>query len=318
MLDVVLLTEFEDELLPVSAETVTGVPVMLTEHRARLWSLVLESQSIPGRLVHDQGNWLIYVSPDNYDRAVEQLRLFVAENRNWPPPLPEPHSLIENTLSTLSILVLIAVFHNITRLDVTFPGQISTDWMDLGCVDVAKVFAGEWWRLLTALTLHANEAHLFSNLVIGGIVAVNLCRDLGSGLSWCLIVGSGVFGNLLNCILQPPDHRSVGASTAVFGTIGIFTAVSMLRSRSHFLKQKLLLPMAAAASLLVMLGTEGVETDLGAHLFGLASGMALGLAAESLVMRFGRPGWKLNAVLDIACILMVIVSWRAAIQAYST
>ena len=61
-------------------------------------------------------------------------------------------------------------------------------------------------------------------------IIVSLCRELGSGLAWSLLLGSGVLGNLANACLQLPDHRSVGASTVVFGAVGILAALNLLRN----------------------------------------------------------------------------------------
>jgi rhomboid protease GluP len=245
--------------------------------------------------------------------AIHELRLFEEENCDWPPPHSPPHPLAENTLATLSVLLLLATFHNITRLDLAPSGGFHPDWVALGNASPALILDGQWWRLVTALTLHANALHLISNLAIGGIIIVCLCRELGSGLSWSLILGSGVLGNLLNSLVQAPDHHSIGSSTAVFGTVGILAAVSMLRSRSHYRKRRLLLPTAASLALLALLGTEGNHTDLGAHLFGFVSGIGLGLGAEYLVARNGRPGPRLNALLALAGILVVIWSWWEAL-----
>ena len=86
-------------------------------------------------------------------------------------------------------------------------------------------------RLVTALTLHADWQHLLGNLLIGGIFISRLCRDLRSGPAWLLLLASGALGNLANAWLQNPAHRAVGASTAIFGAVGMLATISMVRSR---------------------------------------------------------------------------------------
>ena len=100
------------------------------------------------------------------------LRLFEAENRNWPPDPPPTNPLAENTLATLSVLILLATFHNLTQLDASLSGHHPIDWIALGNAHSARILDGEWWRLVTALTLHADWLHLFSNLTLGGIFIV--------------------------------------------------------------------------------------------------------------------------------------------------
>ena len=53
-------------------------------------------------------------------------------------------------------------------------------------------------------------------------------------------------------------------------------------------RRKAILPIAAGAALLAMLGTEGENTDYAAHVAGLLCGLALGLG-ESWRMRRGWP-----------------------------
>jgi rhomboid protease GluP len=285
----------------------------LSERRARLWALVLEARYIENRVEPGETGWQLLVPSPSLDAACTELRQFVEENRNWPPLLPPVRPMIENTLPTLSILILLATFHNITGLDITLLDRHPVDWIEIGNAHASQILSGEWWRLVTALTLHANWLHLLSNLAIGGVFVVYLCRDLGSGLAWSLLLGSGVLGNLANAYVQLPSHSSVGSSTAVFGAVGILGALSMMRYRHH-LRRRWPVPIAAALSLLALLGTEGKQTDLGAHLFGFLFGFALGLLAECLVGYFGRPGRLVNALLALSSACVVLGAWWAALR----
>jgi rhomboid protease GluP len=285
---------------------------LLSERQAHLWALVLEARYVPCRIEPDATGWRLLVPAEHLATARHELRLFEEENRNWPPPLPPARPLTENTLATLSVLILIATFHNLTRLDIAIYGNYRPDWTALGSAEAGKILSGEWWRLVTALTLHADWLHLFSNLALGGIFIVSICRELGSGLAWCLLLGSGFLGNLANACLHPPEHSSVGASTLVFGAVGILAAQSLLRFRHHR-QRRWPLPAAAALALLALLGTEGKNTDLGAHLFGFLFGTGLGLATEHLVGIYGRPGRRLNALLALAGVVAVTAAWGAAL-----
>jgi rhomboid protease GluP len=286
----------------------------LTEKRARLWALVLEARFLESRVERDETGWQLLVPALTLEAACNELRLFVEENRNWPPFLPPVRPMIENTLPTLSILILLATFHNLTGLDLTILGRHPVEWVEIGNAYGSEIlFHGEWWRLITALTLHADWLHLFSNLAIGGFFIVYLCRDLGSGLAWSLLLASGALGNLANAYVQLPSHRSIGSSTAVFAAVGILGALSMVRYRHH-LRRRWPLPVAAALSLLALLGTEGKQTDLGAHLFGFLFGFGFGLAAECLIGYFGRPGKLINALLALSSASMVVAAWWYAIR----
>ncbi len=284
----------------------------ISEHRLRLWALVLEARDIPFHAEQKDQGWQVLV-PDEYLLAARnELYLFEKENRAWPPPKMQPRPLMENWLANLSVLILLATFYNITRLDISLPGHQVIDWHAAGNAHAAKILAGEWWRLVTALTLHSNVEHLLANLAIGGFFIIFLCRELGSGLAWSLILLSGILGNLANALLQQPQHMSIGASTAVFGTVGIIAAINMLHHR-HTLQKRWLLPIAAALSLLAILGTEGENTDLGAHLFGFISGTVLGLASEALFGRHLPPGKLINALLAFISTAIVLSAWAMAV-----
>lgn len=306
------ITPREELWLPVSPHPGHNrKPGALEGRTAHLWALVLEARYVPCRTVQGDDGWHLVVPASAYDRALEELRLFEEENRNWPPPAPQGRT-VGNALTTLSVLILLATFYNLTQLDVILPGYPPVDWFTLGSADAEKMVDGQWWRAATALTLHANVQHLLSNLAIGGVLVILLCREIGSGLAWSLILGSGILGNLVNASLHTSNHISVGASTAVFGAVGILASSSVVRHRHH-LQRRWPLPVAAGLALLAVLGTAGEHTDLGAHLFGFLWGIVLGAVAEHLVGRFGRPGPALNGLLAIASAAGVVFSWWLAV-----
>lgn len=289
-----------------------GPPEPLSRKQLRRWGLVLQARGIPCCSEPLDRGALLMVPTDDFDRAKEELRLYEEENHNWPPALLAERPQSNNVLATLSVLLLVASFHNLSLLNINLLGNHPVDWIGLGNAHAGKILHGQWWRLLTALTLHADWLHLLSNLVIGGLFIVRLCRDLGAGLGWSLLLASGLLGNLCNALLQQPDHRAVGASTAVFGTVGLLGAIGLIRHRRNF-RRRWMLPVAAALAMLALLGSSGERTDLGAHLFGFLCGFGLGLGAERLVGRYGRPGALFNLLLSLSCAALVLLAWWAAL-----
>ncbi|MBT0664603.1 rhomboid family intramembrane serine protease [Geobacter pelophilus] len=285
----------------------------LSRKRAESWALVLESQGIPGRLERYGIRWNLMVPSDHLEHAINQLSLFEAENIGWPPPPPKPNPLVENTLASVSVLLLLATFHNFTLLNIPIFGHPPPEWSQIGSAQAARILDGEWWRLITALTLHASWLHLLSNLAIGGVFIIFLCRELGSGLAWTLLLASGAMGNLANAHFHLPTHTSIGASTLVFGGVGLLSAISMIRYRHH-LKRRWYAPVAGAMALLASLGTEGNNTDLGAHFFGFLFGLLFGVFSGYLIERYDRPGRRVNQGLALLAIVTVIMSWWAAIR----
>jgi rhomboid protease GluP len=283
------------------------LPAPLPGDRTRLAALVLEARGIPCRLERAGRAWLLYVPTGEKERAVRELDLYQRENRNWPPPVPvaEPHH--QNTLITLSVLGLLGIFFNLTWLSINGFGHTPIDWVELGNANAGKILQGQWWRSITALTLHADPLHLLGNLVIGGFFIDRLCREIGAGWGWALVLAGGVLGNYFNALLQPEWHRAVGASTAVFAAVGILASRNALRHRRQLLK-RWLLPVSAALALLGLLGTAGKNTDIGAHLFGFFVGLVLGWPATRL-----KGNTKANTLAGIGAALLTVGAWLAAL-----
>ncbi|HTP65743.1 MAG TPA: rhomboid family intramembrane serine protease [Geobacteraceae bacterium] len=305
---------YEGEWLAVPSTIEDGEGVaLLSRQRAHLWALVLEARFIPCRIeAYGMGQCLL-VPAQYHAQALRELSLFEEENRGWPPEPPPVAVPKENVFTTVMVLALLIAFHQITLQDIPLFGLGPFDWTALGSADAGKIASGQLWRAITALTLHADWLHLFGNLALGGVFIVSLCRELGSGLGWSLILASGTLGNLANACLHDPDHRSVGASTALFGAVGILAALNHARHRGQLTSRRVL-PAAAALALLCLLGTEGNHTDLGAHLFGFLAGIALGLIAAYPVERHGRPGLFVNALLALFSAAVVAASWWAALS----
>ena len=267
----------QPEWRPVPPELQDGLSTTgLSKAGLRSWLLVLEARGIPCRGEQHAGHWLLLVPVSYYRQACRELREYEQENRNWPPPPPVARKLHENTASTIWVLILLAVFHNLVVQHGNPFGSAPLNWLDAGNADALKISQGQWWRAVTALTLHSGPVHLAGNIIVGGLFSVRLCWLLGSGSAWFLILCSGTFGNLINALMQAPDHRSIGASTAVFGAVGLLAVINMLYHRPG-LWRRWPLPLAAALGLLALLGSSGENTDLGAHLFGFCCGIAFGL-----------------------------------------
>src|SRR5690606_31506657 len=64
---------------------------------------------------------------------------------------------------------------------VTGPRAGGHAWFDAGAADAARLRAGEWWRAVTALTLHADFPHVFSNAIALLVFGTALCTLVGPG-----------------------------------------------------------------------------------------------------------------------------------------
>jgi membrane associated rhomboid family serine protease len=241
------------------------------------------------------------------DLATNEIRTYEAENPVWTADWIPPHMLGSATPTAIAFLCL-AVFYAISRSEL-----LSIDMVRAGAANAGLILDGEIWRVVTALTLHADGVHLLSNLVVGAFFVTWLCRELGSGLGWTSVLASGVLGNAVNAFFQPPYHVSVGASTALFGAMGIIAGLRTLDHDLRGSRMKQLVPLGAGLALLGMLGSGGERTDLGAHLFGLVAGFGIGALLATVYSRIPLPGLKGQTVLGVVSASVVAVCWVLAI-----
>lgn len=175
-------------------------------------------------------------------------------------------------------------------LIVTFQFQRTTPWLDgqASSSSIDLIGNHEWWRPFTALFLHADPPHLIGNLLSGMLFGTLVARSIGPLRGWALILLSGTLGNAITSFLTwPESFTSLGASTAVFGALGILSGLgftSMLRHRFRMPWAKTAAPVIAGVILLGWLGggSPGGNTDVLGHIFGFTSGLASGLIVGHL------------------------------------
>jgi membrane associated rhomboid family serine protease len=140
----------------------------------------------------------------------------------------------------------------------------------------------EWWRPFTALFLHSDFPHLLGNVLGGALFGTLVVRSIGPLIGLTAILASGTLGNTLNAFFHfPDDHRSLGASTAVFGALGILAALGSLELFRHprtLPWRRIVAPLLGGLILLGWMGggSPGSLTDVGAHIAGFLCGLALG------------------------------------------
>ena len=272
-------------------------------------ALLLAARRVPHVLRRRSGALL--VAWKDRDRALSEWRDYAEENAAWPEPPPLPGPVHRVTPLTWCLILALAFFHVHTG-----HWTNGNPWFLAGAADSLAIRRGEGFRLVTALTLHADSSHLLGNALVGGIVLQLLCRQTGQGVAWLLTLLAAAAGNACNSLLRPEPHLSVGFSTAVFAAIGLLCGIQRFHSRRALFR--LLAPLGAGVGLVAMLGAEGARTDLGAHLFGLACGLGLGFAWRP-ICRPGRAQVSLTRPLTqhlaLALALVVVwASWQAALE----
>jgi rhomboid protease GluP len=268
--------------------------------RAMDLSLVLEQEGIPHELRRlAEAHWALEIDESDAGRAEAALAAFERENplRVRRPELPF-HSTTEAVAAGAAFaLALVAMYLR------TGPASSGSVWFERGSANAEAILRGEWWRTVTALTLHADAGHVAGNAVLGGILLALLARSVGAGVASALTLLSGVAGTFATASLVRHDFISIGASTAVFGALGALTA-SPRDSRRFWM------PLVGGIALLGLLGTSK-SADVAGHLLGFVSGVLAGGAASFLPPLRNRAAQACLAVLTV-CI--PVVAWLAAFR----
>lgn len=187
------------------------------------------------------------------------------------------------------------------------------DWFFAGRMEAGRVMAGEWWRIVTALTLHLDAGHIMGNLAFGGVFGFLAGRVLGGGVAWLAIVVAGALGNLMNAAVQAPTHLSIGASTAVFAALGVIVSHA-LRPRAAVPEKTLKRwsPLIGGVLLLAFTGVGGERTDIVAHVTGFFGGLLIGWAACRLPDRW-LASRLVQRLAGFTAIAVVVSAWIVAL-----
>ena len=267
--------------------------------------LVLDAAGISAETVFRDGGWRLIVHRSDLATATAELEAYWRENprrsESRGPAVPVYGGAAVAIFAYAGVLILVAIL--------TAQSAYGLDWLSAGRTQAGRVMAGEWWRIVTALTLHLDAGHLLANLTFGVAFGYLAGRILGGGVAWLTILIAGALGNLLNAMVQPAPHSSIGASTAVFATLGVMV--------SHALRpwtpvpERLLKrwsPLIGGVVLFSFTGMGGERTDVVAHVTGFFAGLVIGGVACRL-----PPPWLASHGVQqgagIAAVAIVTSAW---------
>ncbi len=277
---------------------------------AEQYMLVLVAMGIESFVRRDEEGFALFVEASRHDRAASELLAYDVENRNVKQKLGPRQLAVPRTEAAMIYWAVLLFFFAAERNH-----AFSIDWLNSGAAQAGLIMDGEWWRAVTALTLHASSAHLLGNLVFGTVFFFLLAQMVGSGVAWAAMIAAGTLGNLINALLHADTHTSIGASTALFAGIGLLAALRQSEvgeGRRTFKSLRRWAPLAGGFMLLAFLGFSGERTDVMAHVLGFF----VGLGGGWLLARFDR-NWAGDVMLQLKCIGfsagLLMVSWFIAI-----
>lgn len=240
--------------------------------KAMEWSLVLISQEIESTIEYDseQRRWYLIVETGQGEKCRRALSLYIHENRGWfhwqRQALESFH--LEFPWAVLGwAAFVIAVFICGERVDAL---------KQAGVQDSDLAAQGEWWRLVTATTLHADLDHLISNIVSGSVMFSLCWSRFGVGLGVGGAILSGVGGNLFAWAFASHAYRSLGASGMVMGGLGMLAVDAVANWRRSPLPFRTVIGGFIAGCLLFVWFGTNPGSDVAAHLGGFLSGCLIG------------------------------------------
>jgi membrane associated rhomboid family serine protease len=273
-------------------------------------ALVILAMGLGYWMLREEGEFVLCVKARHVEAVLRELEKFETENprRARKPAAQAPP---EKTPS-------VSLFIFAWMMGLFFLAQQNgpESWTDRGAASSDAILRhGEWWRTITALTLHADFAHLAANLAAGLLFAAFLLPILGTGLSWMSILLGGALGNYLNAWgYRNEAHVSIGASTAVFSALGILVACQtlfLLGEGRRLRIWEIILPVGAGLALLAWLGRGDAQTDYMAHFWGFAAGGATGAVVVLLRLKERLSPWMQKALAGLALVLPAAAWIRA-------
>jgi rhomboid protease GluP len=268
------------------------------------WSLVLISQGIEAVIDSSpESGWGLLVAENDHVRAVAVLNQYQLENRRWPwRQKISPKGVLFDWGSAAWVLLVGLFFWMQSHAAIGF--------RDAGLMDAVAVSHGEWWRLFTAIFLHADIGHFAMNASIGFFLLGLTMGNMGTGFGLLAAYLAGVGGNVATWLVFSGGHRSLGASGMVMGCVGLLAAQSLGFRRLPGWNVALG-GVAAGVLLFALLGLDP-QSDVLAHLGGFVSGLVLGglLLWAPRVSRSAAG----NVVAGIVFCGLVILPWWLALR----
>lgn len=180
--------------------------------------------------------------------------------------------------------------------------------LNLGASNRYDVQSGEYWRLLTAVFLHADWIHVLVNTVFMFSWCSMVERTVGPGWFAFAYLSTGI-GSFAVSVLGRPG-TSVGASGAGFGLIAVVLAMLYRRERNwnNFVSNPYVRSILSQVVFWILIGFfvfRGMDNF--AHIGGLILGLFCGLILER---RRGRHEvtWRISLGAYILVWLGVVIA----------
>ncbi len=181
---------------------------------------------------------------------------------------------------------------------------------NLGAMQPLAVANGQYWRLFTAMFLHAGIIHIALNAYFFYLFGRTVEGSLGR--TWMVIIYmvSGFLASVASYAFGPVTTLAVGASGAIAGVFGAFIAYAY--KRRHMAMWAANLRMAVTVIVLNAVISIGYSAiDWRAHVGGLIAGFIIGYLVDQPAAR-QRRSLAIGGVMVLLGVGVALVLWRTA------
>lgn len=178
--------------------------------------------------------------------------------------------------------------------------------------ELVGIAAGQEWRMLTAIFLHAGIFHLLMNAYALWIFGPVVERELGRIRFLMIFLTTGLFASAASYAFATiPGPVGVGASGAIFGVVGAFVAYNY-RHRELSVAAARLRGLVPFLILNVIFSISLPFIDWRAHLGGFVAGLVAGFVAEGWGNRSMRAVVAVAGFVALIVGAFVLAAWKTS------
>lgn len=180
---------------------------------------------------------------------------------------------------------------------------------DMGAMQPVAVAAGQFWRLFTAMFLHAGVLHIALNAYFFWLFGRTVEANYGRTWLVLLFVVSGFLASVASYAFGPIGALAVGASGAIAGVFGAFIAFNYRRRHTAMAAANLRIAIwVIVLNALFAIGYRAI--DWRAHVGGLIAGFILGYLADGAGSARQRALVAFATVGALIAAGVALVLWR--------
>jgi len=204
----------------------------------------------------------------------------------WTPLLLQPAFAFALGMAALTLVV-----HWVTASD--------PHWFNAGALFRERALAGEWWRIITAATLHADAEHALGNATFFLVLAWAAAERVGAGMAALTWLLTAIFGFVISLAFGDAGI-TIGASGGLFGLLGLAGGHGMKLRRRGISPRRQRLRNFGAAVMLLAFTAFSARSNIHAHVGGFVGGVFLGLGFPARPL----PTWAqaLAAAITLAAV----------------